>query len=110
VTEHSGPTSVNDPAAELPLSFALQSAAPNPFTGRTAIGFALPRASAVRLQVYDIAGRLVRTLADGDYAAGRHTLDWDGRGDGDRRLGAGIYLYRLRAAEFTATQRVVLMP
>ena len=89
------------------LAFALEPPMPNPFTMRATVGFTLPRACAVRLEVFDLAGRLVRTLADGEHVAGRHTVEWNGTGDAGRRLGPGVYLYRLRAGAFTATRRVV---
>jgi len=104
--EEESTTGTND---GIPLAFGVQ-AAPNPFSRRAAIGFDLPRAGTVRLEVYDLAGRAVRTLADGFYPAGRHAVEWDGSGAGGRRLQAGVYLCRLHAAGFTTTRRVVLMP
>jgi len=68
---------------------------PNPFVSSTRIAFTLPQRGRARLDVYDVAGRRVRTLADGELAAGRHDLAWDGRDDGGRRVAAGSYRYRL---------------
>jgi hypothetical protein len=68
---------------------------PNPFTASTRIGFTLPQGGRVKLNVYDVAGRRMRTLADHELPAGRHDLVWDGRDDGGRRVAAGNYRYRL---------------
>lgn len=68
---------------------------PNPFNPRTTIRFRLPDAGAARLQIFDIAGRLVRTLVDADLEPGDHEASWDGRDDAGREVGSGSYLARL---------------
>ena len=83
------------PAADLPV---LGRNAPNPFNPRTEIAFALPADAAVRLVVLDVAGRLVRTLVDGErMAAGPHRRAWDGRDTSGNGVAAGVYLYVLEA-------------
>jgi flagellar hook assembly protein FlgD len=59
--------------------------------------FALPRAARARLDVYDVAGRLVATVFDGALPAGPGELRWNGHDAAGRSLGAGIYFYRLSA-------------
>jgi hypothetical protein len=72
---------------------------PNPFRGTTVIEYALPRAGDIRLTVFDVSGRAIRTLADGAVPAGRHSMLWDGR-DGTRaRVAAGVYICRLEVKE-----------
>jgi hypothetical protein len=68
---------------------------PNPFEGGTAIRFEMPRAGEVALRLYDPAGRLVRTLVNGQLAAGSHQATWDGTDEGGRAAPSGVYLYRL---------------
>ncbi len=80
---------------------------PNPFSSRTSLRFDLPRPGPIVLRVYDVSGRGVRTLADGEFAAGSHTLDWDGRDDGGAPLEAGLYFCRLDAGAAHATRRLV---
>jgi subtilisin family serine protease len=90
--------------------FALQPAQPNPFNPSTRLSFDLPEASAARLRMYDLSGRLVRTLVDeATLAPGRHEATWDGRDDAGRAVAAGVYLGRLEAAGQQASQRVVLV-
>ncbi len=70
---------------------------PNPFRGSTEVGFALARAGRVDLEVFDVLGRQVRTLARGRwYEAGTQSLRWDGRADDGRDARAGVYFVRLR--------------
>jgi len=83
--------------------------APNPFSTSTTIHFTLPQPSSVDLAVYDLAGRLVKHLAETPLAsAGAQTASWDGTDSEGRRLGPGVYLYRLRAGEHVESHRMVL--
>jgi spore coat protein A len=74
---------------------ALYGARPNPFNPRTRLDFELPRRARVRLDVFDVSGRLVATLVDGLRAAGPGTIDWDGRDRTGNAVASGLYLYRL---------------
>lgn len=91
------------------LSSAPPTSQPNPFASRTTISFTLPADSRVRLEILDLRGRLVRTLADEDLAAGEHRREWDGRGmDGDAAPN-GIYFYRLLTGGRVQTVGKVLL-
>lgn len=68
---------------------------PNPFNPQTTLRFHLPEAGRVRLEVYDVAGRLVRVLVVGERTAGSNEAVWDGRDDGGQAVGSGTYLARL---------------
>ena len=85
-----------------PDSYALFQNFPNPFNPQTTITYQLPKASEVKLTVYNTAGQLVKVLVDEHTEAGHHTLLWDARG-----LGSGLYLYRLTAGPFTRTRKMV---
>lgn len=89
--------------------FALGHPSPSPAEERTSIRFALPRAAAARLTVFDIQGRRVRELAGGIFPAGEHLATWDGRDEEGRRCAGGVYLYRLEQGAERATGRVVLI-
>ena len=82
---------------------------PNPFTGGTAIAFEIGRPGAVRLQIHDAAGRLVRTLVNGERGAGSHVVRWDGRTQEGTVAAAGIYFYRLRSAEGALTRSLTIL-
>lgn len=88
--------------------FALRPS-PNPLCARTNIQFELPRPGRVRLTIYDLMGRAVRTLVDGRLPAGVHELPWDALDETGRQVGSGVYLLRFEAPGFTATRRLVRM-
>lgn len=107
VTRASVPGGVGDrvPSATV----RLQAPTPNPFTRTTTLRFELPRAGEARLGVFDIQGRLVRTLVTGPRPAGAQEIEWDGRTDDGRPAGAGVYAIRLDAAGMHAARRIVLV-
>lgn len=93
----------------LPQDFALRQNAPNPFNPSTTIKFELPKATEVRLDVYNILGQRIRTLVDRYMPAGIYRVTFDGRGDDDQPLASGIYLYRLKAGEFADSKVMVMV-
>ncbi len=82
---------------------------PNPFNPATTIAFSLPEDVAVNLQIYDITGRKVRTLADHPFPAGVHRLIWDGQNDSENQVSSGIYIYRIQAGNYSATRKMALL-
>jgi len=93
----------------VPLAFRTYQNAPNPFNPLTTIKFDLPRAGHVDLRVYDVLGRLVRTLLDENRAAASHAVVWDGTDDGGHRLASGVYYYRLITDDGAATRKMTLV-
>jgi Peptidase family C25/FlgD Ig-like domain len=91
------------------IRFALHPAHPNPTRGSTNIRFALPRQTHVNLRVYDVAGRLVRTLLSGEVGAGEGVKIWDGRNDRGGQAAGGVYFYRLETGEQTLTRKMILV-
>jgi hypothetical protein len=91
-------------------SFELGRARPNPARGRVAFAFYLPRSGVVRLSVYDVAGRKVKTIVDALFGAGYHSVEWDARGDGGEAVRPGVYFYRLFVnGRPVAGQRVTIL-
>jgi len=82
---------------------------PNPARSVAHLGFALPRAAALGLEIHDLQGRRVRTLAGGRRAAGRYALAWDLRDDTGRPVAPGIYLARLSGEAGERTRRIVVL-
>ena len=101
-------TAVKDQAT-LPTDYALQQSYPNPFNATAIIEFAIPEAAHVRLEVYNVLGRKVRTLADGNQAAGFYRMVWDGLDAGGRPVPTGLYFYRLVANQWTKTRRMMIL-
>jgi hypothetical protein len=80
------------PKLPLPEEFALDQNHPNPFNPTTSINYQLPEPAAVTLAVYNVLGRRVATLVDGEQPAGFHTVYWDGSG-----FSSGLYFLRMQA-------------
>lgn len=93
-----------------PLEYRLYATSPNPFESSTTIRYDIPQADRVKLAVYDVNGRSIRSLVDlSVQEAGRHAAHWDGRDDSGRQMAPGIYFYRLETSRYSATQRVTLL-
>ncbi len=88
----------------VPLTFGLEQNYPNPFNPGTQIAFTLTQAGTVRLQVYDVRGRLISTLVDGNKLAGQHNIAFNAG-----QLPSGVYVYRLEAPEGVRTGRMSLV-
>jgi hypothetical protein len=106
--EWGGTTAVDDPHARRFVG-RLGPPAPNPARGTTAVSYTLAQAGRVHLGVYDVSGRLVRRLVDGDRSAGTETVVWNGTDTSGERLGAGVYFVRLAGPGFRETRKVLLL-
>ncbi len=94
---------------EIPGDFALEQNYPNPFNPGTNFGLRIADFEFVELKIYDVAGRLVRTLVSENKAPGSYTVQWDGRDDRGAPVASGVYLYRLEAGAYRAARKMVLM-
>ncbi|MCD4706511.1 MAG: T9SS type A sorting domain-containing protein [Candidatus Sabulitectum sp.] len=92
---------------EIPAQLVLGGNAPNPFTAQTAISFGLPAGGNVRVNVFDMTGRLVTTIANEEMAAANHTIIWDGTDSTGSPVGAGVYFCRLETAGQVLTQKML---
>ena len=92
-----------------PSSFALNQNYPNPFNPSTNIEFALPQHETVRLEIFDILGRNVSTLVNGDMPAGTWKVMWNGKDANGSSVASGIYLYRLQAGSFVSVKKMLLL-
>jgi hypothetical protein len=94
----------------VPAEFALHQNVPNPFNPTTVIRYDVPAGDAVvTLRVYDVAGRLVRTLVDERQTAGRKSATWDGRNNRGITVATGVYFYRMQAGNFVQTRKMLLL-
>lgn len=106
ILAHAAPSGV--PGASLPTVLAVAGVRPNPFNPRTVVSFDVPRDGRVRVAIYDLAGRLVRRLVEGNLTAGRHEATWDGADDAGRAAAAGVYLLRLVDGQAAVSAKLVL--
>jgi DNA-binding beta-propeller fold protein YncE len=95
----------------LPEHVTLLGNTPNPFNPTTTIRFTVPAgpSRAYRLQVFDVRGRLVRTLETGQIGSGIYSATWDSRNDNGDTVGSGIYLYRVEVGPEKLTGKMVLV-
>ena len=93
-----------------PEAFALANNYPNPFNPATTIKYALPEASSVTLEIYNVVGQVVRTLVADHQNAGRYVVQWDATNESGHSLSSGIYFYRLEAGgEFLEVKKMLLL-
>lgn len=93
----------------VPNKTELMQNSPNPFNPTTSIKFYIPNASKVEIQIYDLLGRKIKTLLNGQTAAGYHIIYWNGEDEFGGNVASGIYLYRLTARSFMQTKKMVLL-
>lgn len=99
----SGATAVNSASGTV-YQFGLNQNYPNPFNPSTTFSFTLPRTSQATLKVFDILGREVATVLDGQFSAGIHSVTWNAS-----RLSSGVYFYRLQTGQLSSTRRLTLV-
>ena len=97
------------PVSDLPRVYALDQNVPNPFNPSTTIAFALPQPGNTMLRIYDLRGRVVRTLISRDMEAGFHTVTWRGKDDEGRQVASGVYFYKIESGDYEARKRMILL-
>jgi hypothetical protein len=95
---------VESETSNIPVSYALNQNYPNPFNPSTKINFTLPTQNNVKLTVYDITGKEVKELINGELSAGDHTVDFNAA-----NLASGAYIYRIQAGNFVESKKMVLL-
>jgi hypothetical protein len=91
-----------------PDEYMLEQNMPNPFSKLTKITFAVPKTTHVNLSIYDVSGKHVITLVNKKCAPAYYTTYWDGRDEDVKDVSAGVYFYRLKSENFTATNKLIL--
>ena len=92
-----------------PETFALHQNYPNPFNPVTSIRYDLPQDELVNIKVYDMLGRIVRSLVNSQQAAGYHSVKWGATSDRNEPISAGLYIYTIQAGEFRHYRKMVLL-
>ena len=101
---------IDDDVKVNPYEYALHDNFPNPFNPETQIRFSLGGQENVKLVIYDIMGRQVRTLVNGDsFNSGFHVLNWNGRDNIGEKVATGMYIYRIKAGDFIADKKMLLV-
>ena len=93
----------------LPETFALYQNYPNPFNPETQIRFDLAHQVRVKLEIFNLLGQRIKTLADADMAPGQHRVRWNGRNAAGLRVSSGVYFYRLKAGDYVKSRKMILI-
>jgi len=112
VGESAASVDENDHSVIIPRSLSLAQNYPNPFNPSTTIRYEIPSKDGsvpVRLLIYDLRGRLIRTLVDEDREPGSYQVHWDGRDSNGQSVISGVYLYRIETGDFTTTRKLVVV-
>ncbi|MBN1559197.1 T9SS type A sorting domain-containing protein [candidate division KSB1 bacterium] len=90
-------------------SYTLAQNYPNPFNSQTEIEFQLSKAGHVKLSIYDVQGRVIKTLVEDHKIAGRYDIVWDGDNDIGVAVASGAYVMRLIGDDFVAMKKMILL-
>lgn len=94
----------------VPEKFELSQNFPNPFNPSTSIRYGLPAEEKVTIRIFDLLGREVRTLVQGDLQkSGYHVTSWNGRDKNEVPVASGVYVYRIKAGEFSQSRKMILV-
>jgi hypothetical protein len=98
-------------AKEIPEAFALHANYPNPFNPTTTIEFDVPVGTYnyTSLRIYDVSGKLVKTLIDEPMEPGYHSVIWDGKDDNGKSVNSGVYIYKMTTESYHKTRRCILL-
>jgi methionine-rich copper-binding protein CopC len=96
-------------SSTLPAVFSLGQNYPNPFNPVTSMEFAVPKASHVKIEVYNLLGQKVKVLVDEELKAGKYQVNWNGVNDLGDHVASGIYFYRMNADNFTDVKKMILL-
>ena len=101
---------IRDSVQVNPYEYALHDNFPNPFNPETQIRFSIGSQEDVKLIIYDVVGRQVRTLVNGNsFSPGFHVTNWDGLDDNGQKVPSGLYIYRIKAGSFIADKKMLLV-
>jgi flagellar hook assembly protein FlgD len=91
------------------FTYSLAQNHPNPFNPTTRIQYQIQARTHVSLTVYDVQGRMIKTLVNEVKSPGQFTADWDGTNNNGSRVSTGVYFYRLTAGSFVQTKKMVML-
>lgn len=103
------PASVSETKTNTPSTLTLEQNYPNPFNPSTTIQYEIPTQAIVQITIYDISGRLLRTIRPGEQAPGIHTVVWDGKDHAGYSVSSGSYFYQVKVGEAVQIKKAMLI-
>ena len=111
-TPHEAEITIDPVNGDMPKTFALHQNFPNPFNPSTTIQFDIPQTEeglvSASLKVYDVTGRVVKTLVNGELPPGPYKMEWNGKDDNGRSLAAGLYIVRFKTPAYSSACKMIL--
>ena len=98
-----------DDGEQLPTVYALHQNYPNPFNPVTNLSYDLPEDAMVNITIFDMMGKVVRTLVNGQQSAGYKRLQWSATNNSGHPISAGLYIYTIQAGDFSQTRKMILL-
>ena len=105
----SSPLTADEDKDQIPTKFALEQNFPNPFNPVTTLRYTVPEKEIVNISVYDMRGKLVKTLVNSFQSSGKKTVHWNGTDSRDNTVSTGVYLYKINAGIFSQTKKMILL-
>jgi len=102
-------TSVDEDEISIPLTTDLHGNYPNPFNPETTIHYSLDREAEVKIEIFNITGQHLATLVDERHSPGEYSAIWTGKDKQGRKVGSGIYLYRMKSGRYTSTKKMMIL-
>ena len=109
ISATTSPTTIIETKPKMPTIFYLFKNYPNPFNPVTSFRYDLPKDGLVNITIYDMMGRVVKTLVNSSQTAGYKSIRWNATNDRNEPVSAGLYLYTIQAGEFRQTKKMVLL-
>ena len=94
---------------EIPLTYSLSNAYPNPFNPTTTIEFDIPKAENISLAIYDISGRKINEIVNGNYTPGKYSVVWDSKDMYGKEVSSGLYIYQFISSEKNISKKLILL-
>lgn len=101
--------SAEDGTEIAPIVTELRGNYPNPFNPDTKIAFSLANNERVQIDIFNLRGQKIKSLVDGEFESGNHTVIWNGKDDENVEVGSGIYFYRMKSGSYTTTKKMIMM-
>ncbi|HEX9971451.1 MAG TPA: T9SS type A sorting domain-containing protein, partial [bacterium] len=102
-------SNVRQPENSSPTDWKLSQNHPNPFNAETLISYQVPKASHVKIEIYNLLGQCLRILVNEEKTPGDYQTIWNGKDENGRSVGSGIFVYRMQAGQFSAIRKMVLV-
>jgi hypothetical protein len=100
---------IDDLDGALPLSISLQQNYPNPFNDNTIIRYTIDKRQSIRLEIFDVAGRLVTIIQRNEVEPGLHEVTWDGKDSNGNPISSGLYFYKLNVGSKDIVKKMILL-